>query len=152
MFCWQSALSAGLLIGQSGRLLAVSAIAASNIHKCLHGLEHYMRIPAECRRHNHYFNCYNDLDDSEPTGEIAVEAHSTQSDNVSDLEHLPPRSDDPTTTTCNNHGSVAEEGQEEKSIESQFDPIRSQAHRYVSQHMGGSLPQHIADEQPTSTS
>jgi serine palmitoyltransferase len=124
-----------------------------------------MHVPAEYRRHNHYFDCYNNLDESEPTEETALEVDSKVAHKL-EPGHFPTRIDfqarlireealveaDATTinklvtTTNDNHSGIAEEQQEEQPIESQFGPIGDQTHQYISQHMGGPLPQHIVDE------
>jgi serine palmitoyltransferase len=130
------------------RLLAVGAIATSNIHKCMHGLEQSMCIATEYKRHGKFFDCYNDVDDTE----LAEEKSSTKPrphvtavrvvpNQTFEAEHI-------TKTELLTTGESAdvEESLEEQPIESQFGPIGSQSHRYVSQHMGGPLRKHIPDE------
>jgi serine palmitoyltransferase len=133
--------------GRIRRLLAVGAIATSNIHKCFHGLEKSMCIAGGFGRHENHFDCYTDFEDTEP----AEEEYSAKTSHVSTICVLPdpPLAAEITTEVellTTDESTIADEILDEEPLESQFGPIGSQSHRYVSQHMGGPLRQHIVDE------
>jgi len=134
------------------RFLTVTAVATSNVHKCFHGLEGFLLAPPESwKRHDHYFDCYKDPApvDNSPRASPATSFAQLQAVDekseapVDDAEDVPNIELD---APADDNDAVVEEFKEEQPIESQFGPIGSQSHRYVSQHMGGPLPKHIVDE------
>lgn len=144
------------------RLLTVSAIATANVHKCFNGLEQFMLAPPEFRR-DRLYDCYDNDDDyvqdifvekftntqptvkREPSQVLSFPSerpHDTgvSSDIGSDTDSNSPIQD---TATANAEWLT---GTHDTAIDSQFGPIGSQFHRHISRHVGGPLPQHIADE------
>ncbi len=127
------------------RLFAIGAITASNIHKCMHGLEQSVYLSTEYKRHGNLFDCYSDAEDTD-TEEEEWSGPSTPS--FSSARVIPIETEEltPSEPPIMDKDTKVEDSVEEEPIESQFGPIGSQMHRYVSQHMGGPLREHIADE------
>ena len=128
------------------RLLAIGTIAVSNIHKCMHGLERSVYLAAEFQRHGNVFDCYSDVEDADDNDDEECSAKPSQS--VTQVRVIPIEAEhmtEPELPTTYENTNV-EDSLEEEPIESQFGPIGSKSHRYVSQHMGGPLREHIPDE------
>jgi len=110
-------------------------------------------MDTEFKRHRNHFDCYNDLDDKEPANEEysakivygsaarVIPEPALNAEKTLDAEKGPD-----TELFTTDKSTTVEEILEEQPIESQFGPISSQSHRYVSQHMGGPLRKHIVDE------
>ncbi|KAF4624149.1 hypothetical protein G7Y89_g14024 [Cudoniella acicularis] len=145
------------------RILNVAAITTINIHKCMNGLEKYMLVPSNLDPHSYggsygYFEGedepFDDNDEWDDTPRVRPhwDQFSDRDKNLAteNLPELALEADDvmeleSAIAPIENTRQITEEWQEEP-IESQFAPIGSQNHRYVSQHMGGPLAEHIIDE------
>jgi len=137
---WQTA------AGRIRRFLAVSSIATSNVHKCFHGLEQFMLAPPDLRRKT-FWNCYDDEEDVEPETAAQVPAWQAYSSEAA-IAQSGEEAEDIAGCELDDPDAQNTEGQleEEQPIDSQFGPIGSQTHRYVSKHKGGPLPQLVIDE------
>jgi len=112
----------------------------------MHGLEQSVHLSQEYfGRHGNVVDCYRDVQETE---DIDEEWSAKPSPSVSPVRVVPIEAEDikePELPTTEEDTTVTASVEEEP-IESQFGPIGSQSHRYVSQHMGGPLREHIPDE------
>ncbi|TVY43940.1 Serine palmitoyltransferase [Lachnellula occidentalis] len=122
--------------GRARRFLEVSAIATTNVYKCFNGLEQLMLAPPAFLREP-WYNSFDDHEDVEPEMALlpAWQAYS------SDIAVAQPREEAEDTLELeldelHSQNTLEDEGQP---IDSQFAPIGSQSHRYVSEHKGGPL-------------
>lgn len=123
--------------GRARRFLEVSAIATSNVYKCFNGLEQFMLAPPAFLRES-WYKCFDDHENVEPEM-VQVPAWQAYSSGVPVAQpqeeaegRLELEPDD-----LHTENTLEDEGQ---LIDSQFGPIGSQSHRYVSEHKGGPLP------------
>ncbi|KAH8650952.1 serine palmitoyl transferase subunit [Tricladium varicosporioides] len=121
-----------------------------------------MLAPPEFRR-DRLYNCYNDNEDYTqdiPIKKFASTRATVEREPPRDLSFISERTHNtrvssdtgndadssscaPDTTTANAEFLTKTH---DTTVDSQFGPIGSQSHLHVSQHVGGPLPQHIADE------
>jgi len=141
--------------GTIRKLLAVSPVARSSLRRAFNSLEKLLLKRRVLTQHA-FYDSHRELEKAVPARETSYDSDATirgplKSDKLSTLV------DDVTDETAKDpllededlpekDLAIEEKGEMEQPIHSQFGPIGSQAHRYVSQHKGGALPQHIMDE------
>jgi serine palmitoyltransferase len=139
-------------VGRIRRFLAVSAIATSNVHKCFNGLEQFMLAPPDLQRES-FYDCYDAQEDVEPERGAQVPAwqvYSSGAATATAAAIAQPRDEGDDIAGCElgdpDAQNTGKEWDEEQPIDSQFGPIASQTHRYVSEYRGGPLPRLVIDE------
>lgn len=129
------------------KLLAISPVARSSLHRAFNSLEKFLLEHRALTQHASY-DSYRELEKAVPARETGYDSDATirgplESEKLStDFDDL---TDDAAKDLLEDE-DLPEEAEGEQPIHSQFGPIGSQAHRYVSQHKGGALQQHIMDE------
>jgi hypothetical protein len=143
----QTAILSWLFSGGSIRkLLAVSPVARSSLHRAFNSLEKVL-IERRALTQHAFYDSNRELEkamlardtgdfDAKRLALLQSDGLLTQNDDLND--EMGPLLEDEDLPGVKSEG--------EQPIHSQFGPIGSQAHCYVSQHRGGSLPQHIMDE------